>query len=646
MDTLPNEILSSIFSGFSQRYVIIIFSVVCKKWHQLILASSYSTIHLYSDKQLERFIGMINEKAIKNIPINQYVKRIVFHFPNKSSIYKYMSHFPKLQSVDGSPYDVFATQYHESFYRLLYKPTEFYYLYNSEQSIATLNNIKTSLKSLEICIVDNDSDFIPQQGQQVETIYMKTLGSINENNMNKPIKILFLPTTSLRNILKLQIDFTSFIGSYQSSYIINEYTLENIHLSCPLLESLSVKAFYMDLSDKHKNNNYENVIIPVHRLKNICFNGRFRNQHCFSYLTTKYPHLESIDLALWCNRLSSEEIKAFRYAILNMITQFSLLKKFTFDDTCLFIKIWPYLEVVQWLHQHPGQLTHLVYPHPLTFTKTKKMMELNYIEGDAIPSLQQQFNFLNHLTSLSLTLENAVDFALTFLSENENAVIVSAILKEFSIRDYGIGWIRILYFYDWLYLFPNLLSYKIGFNGTIEGDNGFFNWFIDDPIYYNNNITSFELHQLIEKRKIKQPYNSLNNYQNEKNNATTYKLISLDITSSKLWFKNGFSEFLKQCYQLQKLSLTYTTFVESTLFPTGVDLDLSHLHLEFLNINNISCSQHKDIDRLKMITRLNIKETLTECERNFKNECCNDEDPQFSLNLTCEFVDGLAYKLH
>ncbi|CAO3647975.1 unnamed protein product [Cunninghamella blakesleeana] len=532
-------------------------------------------------------------------PIHFYVKRLVLHYDDildQDDVNDILL-FPNLQYIDGLCDGITSAREYKPVYLHLHQPTDFTYFPQIEEWKTRFNTInKGNLKSLHIYISNDfdDTDLIQQeeqmqvqqqQQQQLENIHVESIGRYL-NIPDASIKMLRLPTSSLTNLITLKIDFTCYEFRSKTrppKYIIDQHTFENIHQSCPSLESLTVEQFFMDISDEYYDND-KNNIVPARRLKSMNIIGRLCSPHCCSYLSIKYPHLESLYIYLCYYSLSEEMTKIYQNAVLNMLLQLPMLKKLNYEKNP-YNNIWPYYEFFKWLNREAKQLTHLTYTHPLTINKSRELANIS--DDIDLLSMQQQFNFLNHLTSLSLGIDNVTDLAFTFLSENKNTTIISAILEELNI-EYSFGRNTMhVYIYDWLDMFPNMLLFRVWDGKHIIDNSDLINDYVN--IKSKEGDTFYKLHQLIRERK-QHIYGHLNKVKDKNNNDN---------------------------YNNESLKLHY-----------------------------ISCSPISKFQISNAITKLVIQETTTDQERIMEKNIPKDDPQQFILKLNCKFIDAFTYRIH
>ncbi|CAO3611579.1 unnamed protein product [Cunninghamella blakesleeana] len=701
MEDLPNEILQSIFSQLSQKYITTQCSIVCKKWNKLVFQPSfYSTIHIYSTHQLKKFTQVATTKIINKRYIGHYVKGLNFHFmgsllnmlKHEEGLKHFATVFPNLQTIYGllnNDVDKDA-----SIYLYLKQINNFLYCYPFQPWITIFNDKKDILKSLEINItqqlfhLNSQSDNIIHL--QLTNDTMKKNGVVNAiTEEDIPTKILILPT--LINLTKLKIDFCTHANRLLFCFHnIDERTMENIHQSCPKLESLTLNDFIMSISDQYYyyNNSNNKRILPAICLKHININGDLTDPLCYTYLSIKYTHLESLSLYISENTSitngNSSHFEKFSQSIYQMINGFSLLKSIncqTFhhigpnsyqnnirNGSYIY---WPHLLFIDWLNQNPNQLIHLNYPFDLTENDFSATTTHNINK-----QLQYQHTYLNYLTSLSLRTDNAIHLVLNYLLQNignSSLPIVSTNLKELTISSsYSISNNNGLFIYDWLTIFPNLISFKLNHMLYIYDDDDESNINNDKNNHFkdinHDNQESVALHQL-----IKQQYNTLN----RKKNAF-YKLGNLEISESHIYFNNndGFDFFLRNCQQLKglvlknnkiyisaenktsasvatlPLSLSSSLSKEKSLTSNQFHFDLSNLYLELLYIKNLLLILGNNFVDKNYVNKLIIYESVSDNKRIIEGsndfytiETIKNGSPYRScaLFLECKFNDGLVF---
>ncbi|CAO3648281.1 unnamed protein product [Cunninghamella blakesleeana] len=695
MNTLPNELLTSILIQVPQRHLFGTCSTVCQQWKQVIYQPLFfSVIDIYSYKQLDKLIEEAKKKHLiattikeKNKkPMFQYIQRLNIHFKCCSFHINDGNVFSNLQFISGLHFSPFSHSKIKSIYLQMNQPTQFSLVHYNDTWITKFNNIKNNLKSLDIHITE---DFT-QYEEPFNTIYLQQIGRkhVNKKRIYSSSNVILIKTlilsSGLIHLTHLKMDF--YFRSYR--HVINEQTFENIHQSCPLLESLTVEDFYMDIfDDTNYNNEYNSgnkikrgnkgVYEPANQLKTLkLIQGNFDDPRCFIYIAKKYPNLETLHLCTYYNDIYLDHLSHFDQAIFNMLVQLPSVKNLSFVSGFIGGKIELFestnLTFVEWLYQHPNQLSHLEYENNLIMNKSfnnddvytlKKI--LLYKQRKLQPQQEQQIKsnpiFLNYLTSLSLNINHLTQLALISFSQNKNTFTVSNVLKSLKIKQSNCLHMDKIYIYDWLDIFPNLISLNATYILRIIDNSQ------DDLIDDEKDID--HLHLLIKKRKEKyrliQKWKQLQDKLKIKRSHCktlyhNYKLNHLKLKNGTIEFKNGLDELLNKCPQLKKLQLLNLTF---NIYPTTttsssssslqsqtsspsplpiykVHFDLPYLHLEFLHIVNLYYKTFNQREMSTHIHKIVLVETSTGCERIFSFEE-NDRNNYYGFSMECKYIDRL-----
>ncbi|CAO3648042.1 unnamed protein product [Cunninghamella blakesleeana] len=665
---LPNEILVNILNRLTQRFLFLICSIVCKKWNLIINQPPfYTTIHIRSEVQWKKVIKDIKEKNdINNNDkhFSHYVQNLIFHYKPISSKQLEISTFPSLQSISGLCHSPFLAEDFSKLYLEIKQPTDYYYWAKSKEWIENFNHVKYHIKTLTIYYaVFLCNQPYSQEGQKpLETIYLKPTKNESKSirfgiNSNIPHKMLVLPTTSLTNLVKLNLELS--FCTTPPKFFINEYTFENIHQSCPLLESLSIDYMFMDLSDELDVISNNSNIIPAQHLKSIYFkNCHFNHSYCFNYFCIKYPHLETLSIDLMLQNMSFEEKMRYQKRFLNILRHFPTLKTLYYIFWLEYTEINPYYSFFKSLNKYLKKLTNLEYSFPLTPYGRKKLYTVkmdsvytNVSIDDRTSLLHKQhlnFNILNQLTHLSAGISDLLNLASKLLLKSLKTIVLSTTLQELKMRDTDKSFHiheleKLIYIYDWIDMFPNLLLLDIVNCAHIVDDNSAFfkENYKDFDIRRSSHTISNDIHVTINTLKCCN--NKLNKLENDK---TIYKLQKLKIYGGCLWFKNGFNDFLKKCHHLQKLNLKGITFITIATDPFHeLCLDLSHLYLESLNIFGNFYSSPMDYANKKSIDIYNLYESTTGSKPEIKHHINNKHDMDsnyqpFSLSLKCKFIES------
>ncbi|CAO3633482.1 unnamed protein product [Cunninghamella echinulata] len=660
MDILPIEVLENIFGRLSQKFAASVASIVCKKWNQIILQSSfYTSIRILTEQQLIKFIQMANEKTINNQPIGYYVQQLKLdHHINikEDTLIKLMKVFPNIHFISGLSYQSYKS---DSIYPHLNQLTHFSCWYKNKQWTDHLIYNKEIVKSLDINI---NKDMFRFNSQYNPHIHFNLIDNKNlKINWNLPVRLLVLPT--FINLIKLNINLyrlgslyplDPFDNDFESinSFGIDERTFESIHSSCPQLTVLTISDIIMVISKEFHDQSF----IPAHQLKELHLHGTFIDPSCYTYFLKKYSHLDSFFINVELQPLINDnDNRSFQLAITRMLFQFTALKSVSIgiyvppgENSCeslvKFKKYWPHDEFLMWLKQHSEQITHIEYPCDFTSN-----------DGINIELLQQP-TFLTYLTSLSLYLDSAVHLVSTYILQNmDHSIIISTFLKTLTIYQRLSYKLKNFYIYDFLTVFPNLESLQLHSIRFMYDELG-------DMFQSDDRWECTKLHHMIQRQLSDTDTTVLNN----KNENDTCKLKHLKIVECDLFFGYGLNDFFKKCYQLKSLDLLNIKYVISTSDTTScahyvpptlsflhricseeLYFDLSHLYFERILISKFYCTPWVNCDKehLYLVNKLIINETLPGREL-ILNENINNQSPYQCtglLLLKCKYIDELIF---
>ncbi|CAO3619829.1 unnamed protein product [Cunninghamella blakesleeana] len=434
----------------------------------------------------------------------------------------------------------------------------------------------------------------------------------NFDYQSKILKLSTLDNTTTgnnnnRNPFYYLTDLTITFSKSQSGsdiFELDERTLESIHQSCPQLSTLQLYYFFMNLSEEYPNlitNNINNIknnnndkMLPSLHLKQFKMYGFLMDPKCYTYLSLKYPKLESFELITQNISYLKDQSKMFQSCIFNMLTHYPLLKRLYVDILCdqhWNSVFWPHHEFLQWLVNHPDQLDYLYYPYhlePNIFLQQQQQMiekRKEKIEMDSKTDLQHPITlplnhhykiYLNYLTSFTINYTNLIDIAIEYFLFHSSTTPISQSIKELKIigSSFHVGKCNSLFFmYDWLDVFPNvttLILYQLFIRGEhhdpkeeeieekfhfmnlnhnhyINNNNNGNNNGIDDNYgkkkiskqllqKYNGKIPcGIYLHHLIKQRKKKQKDNDEHHHHHHKKK---YPLKRLEIIGSRFYLKN------------------------------------------------------------------------------------------------------------
>ncbi|CAO3619684.1 unnamed protein product [Cunninghamella blakesleeana] len=447
----------------------------------------------------------------------------------------------------------------------------------------------------------------------------------NNNGLKQSIydQSLILQLPILKNLTRLNLRFGISILS-QHMYVYDERTIDAIHQSCPQLEKLALFDFYLNISEKYYDNHYKNNLSDGHHkettsnaiksLKEFKLTGTLMDPLCFTYLSTNYPQLTSLDLTLYFSSPFLDLTLPFSLAIYDMITGFPLLKKLFIKTNGFDVKnnkqFFPEVDFLQWLGNHPNQFTHLSYPNALLLNNQQQLQNnsVNDENKDGtthnILDIPLQYTmddkFLNYLTYLSLEFDYFVETVTKYLLIHQHTTTVSDSIKEMEIYSNKKNNKNIVYIYDWLTIFPNLNAFSskgIDYinDDEIDGDNNNTIFLLckkimgkEDDLYLHQLMIKSRLQQLQRQNIISDNNNNNNNNNNKNENENEnndkkpiYKLKKLELEEGVFHFKNGFDTFIKRFNKLNNLTLCNIDF-------SIYDLKLPHVNIPISSLTPLS----------------------------------------------------------
>ncbi|CAO3643979.1 unnamed protein product [Cunninghamella echinulata] len=576
MKNIPNEIIQSILLLLTPRYALQC-SLVCKNFY---LASRnpilYHTIELYSRGQLEKFIKIATTIKIYEKPIGHWVRHVELVYP----FHKYKPTSEDSRLIHATcPYITYIGE------DLLFPYMEYLvnYTYHSENNNDKqwVDYIYDHSVSLHILLSPDDDSTLYIETDEHQQRHKKLIGTLNDNveeSINKSNDIEYYGkkigfTRIFYQLKELCLDFVIF--KYDFTYELDERTLEAIHESCPLLETLSLSEFIMNISASYnsstqlsslllppdKNQHHSTRFIPVSLLKSLKIDhGVLLRNECFDYLNLKYPQLESLDIFLEWDDLLYRDKDHYIKALFSMITDYKHLKKLAINDI-LFADQFPYNTLIQWLTFNPTQLKKLeLYFTDIVFIdeqykqqQIQHLMKLRLDDDHIMKELHLRRDYLDYLTDININVRSPINTLNYFLRDGNHTTASSSITALKLIGNYRT--LDYFYFYDWLDAFPNLKKLSLKSVCVIENENG-----------------------------------------NGKNNKKSYLLQELGLHQSNIRLKNNITEICQACPLLSSLELEDIGYVD-ILTP------LSSLHHQFL-LDDVS---FKPIDELNLIDAPQLK---------------------------------------
>ncbi|CAO3633592.1 unnamed protein product [Cunninghamella echinulata] len=566
----------------------------------------FSIIELYTIKQLENFI-QTTKKMINDKPINYYVQHLKVFFtciPNEKTALDLLLTFPNIQSINGlSSLPTLPAFYINDPYPSLGKLTHFSLWYTTSnktwmKSLFDKNNNAREIKLLEFNIDDqlNNDNNNKSLSSSSPPIHLKSV-------LNQEIHRLVLP--ALNYLTELNIFFAY---EQQAPYTINEYSLESIYNSCPQLESLTLFNIKITISEQNYNipTNDKQYKLAAHPLKHINIHGEFLDPRCYTYFSLKCPLLKSLQLYLKWTYLTKESNLFYHSAIHNMMLQYTQLKKlsiffyqnpktlFNYDnnDEPDYEEFWPRFEFLKWLQQHPTQLNDLSFHYE--FSTSNYQSAINSSSYSHLNKIIQETTFLNYLTSLSLGINHAFNLVANYLLQNQNQTIVSTSIKSLDLQGNSFGGVNnYLNIYDWLDMFPSLISLKldkIKYIKDYNKENDDFNhgYLVKDNF---TNWRSRDLYLLLQQRNKKQWMFR------RKKRIFSYKLETLSISRSGIHLHTGISQLFKKCQHLKELNLEHVShaIILEMIYPESINdyrkktfyINLACHSLKFISIKHL-----------------------------------------------------------
>ncbi|CAO3640617.1 unnamed protein product [Cunninghamella echinulata] len=614
-------------------------------------------------KQMEQFLIFVKNTVLNNKPIGHYIKHIkledkyIFKDGQFVTLLKLCPNIQSLITFDKTsisfllkppipfrpplsfhppPSSLQQLTHFSLWYTDLYKG----WVYTLE-SMNHDHSKRRTIKTLEFEI-DTGRMLYSGTGEPPSPIQLKPIDTprivttpIDINSQPKIYKsfILALPLFKRLKYLNIHSGYRSYsVG--RDIRVFDEHTLENISQSCPFLETLSLEYFNMYASKEMDTILLDSMFKQDHQLKELNISGELMDPKCFTYLSKKYPRLESLQLCLSPTVILKENIVHYKSIINDMMTQFTCLKKLeiylhdrdyyhrvneiVFAEHGMNAKYWLNNGFLEWLLQHPTQITHLTYHNSLldVFHSIARRLIANipeqpnldiYYDGIINKIKLQDTLFLHHLTYLSLSSNFSRKILYNYLLQNEHTTILSSSIRELEINKSYYQKYSIFYISDWLDAFPNLTLLTVTRCKVINDKDDIHHWDLINDIDNDSN----SIHELIKQRKQRKLDSSNNNINNC---HSVYQLKNLVFDDCEISMKNGFNDLFKRCHQLKKLKLHY---IKYALLKWSEELDtnfdLAHLSLEELRINSLRYIPYNfkltSTDPI-LATKLIIKETI------------------------------------
>ncbi|CAO3640613.1 unnamed protein product [Cunninghamella echinulata] len=456
--------------------------------------------------------------------------------------------------------------------------------------------------------------------------------AVTENGFEEEInyyyyysQIITLPTTiSFMHLNHLLLDFKEWNRTSTSQLDIlkfDERIIESIYEACPILGSLHLRGFNMNLSNQYRDlmKLSSSTIKPCLTLKQLKIEFHFLfHPECFDYLAIKFPNISTLSFSLDVCFTKDEEIKhKFNLAYYKMLSTFQHLS--TLSTKSFFWGSCPYYEggeysaridnkLLYWLSNKPHPLKSLTYHHDWIQLIENDSEIKNNENKDQLSVLKQKYSFMDHLQELKLINERNINKAFTNLSfmfkkgvYYNQLTTLNIIFKgeHPNIIFKGEHPKEVINFYSWLDLFPNLKKLMI-----------------------EEVITM--VYKGMDKRNLRIELQRQGQQQNK-----IYPLEELNITGAELLLVNGLTDIGHACPLLKKLRLIDVLVLDG--YHTRNDnvdviiMDTPHLKLDEFAIVNMYTTTNKDIPK-------NIKRSFELITTELYNRNSNKDQP-FSVCL-------------
>ncbi|CAO3620246.1 unnamed protein product [Cunninghamella blakesleeana] len=643
INDLPTELLWIVLECLSQRDLISGLGVN-RWWYSSIMQFRVrqATIEFTSSSQLKRFIDT------SNTSINFDFCKVILHFPignNTRLLSTLIRLSPRLQQIitenDDDPYplSMIKTRTPVSFNHIT-----FWY---KNSFIIKINEEKANrrqLKTLDFSLGSHLSSDSSIRLQSIGPVKTK-LARDSIQVIDYYSKVLLMPTlnhlVSLRLALK---QHESYPKCYE--YETDEKILQSINQSCPKLESLYLFDYYMSISDEYSSVRlFDSSNSGIQCLKSFGMTGVFFDERCCSLLNLMYPHLESFQYTYSYQRANDYDYQYLQSAVCGMIRQFTYLKRLSLRSISYetaHCKYWPDYPFIEFLNNHPDQLTSLDYPDSLYPNRIPNGNNNN----DTIIS---NGLFLSHLSSLTMRSKELIKTATNYLLHHDNKLTISDSIKELNIYDDKRTGNDGLYLFDWLELLPALDTLKLENQVLVDSNDPDDNDDSDNPInYYTNNGSCKIIHQLVNTRKQQ------NGVDYKK--ARIYELRTLELHHVEIKFVNGLTSLFVNFYKLNRLVIKHIHYFHIGWKGTGdlpeditsLYLNIPHLCLDYILMTDIRI--HSWNNNAYCIERLVKKIRLIEYSADKRSNCfcelpSGDNDGYYRSLFRCHPNNTFTLKL-
>ncbi|CAO3619628.1 unnamed protein product [Cunninghamella blakesleeana] len=443
--------------------------------------------------------------------------------------------------------------------------------------------------------------------------------------------------SSFQYLKHLTINFEKYsqflINRPQNALELDERIIESIHRSCPVLESLTIKHIYLNISSEQFVYNLlvdPSKVIACHSLKKLSLiQCKILKVSIFDYLSKKYPSLTSLTLQLsWISRpdVTGEYCSSFKTSLHNMLENYihlsSLSINLSYGDMLnkfgLEIPFWDHQRFLEWIQQHSVPLKSFSISSDIYTNSNSNNKDDNIIDPYQYKE-KSKYTYLDHLINLDLHCYDSLLFTHAHFSQLIDKHSISfASLTSLSFSKINSGFRTItnrknfllssngrFYIYLWLNLFPNLKRLKL--------------------------------------------INFLITYDPQDMNIMTYPLKELSIEGCHMFLSShgdGLTRLGQACPSLTVLKLNNTSIelnsVANTPANHDIVMDVSQLALDELFLKKI---YGKFDHNVTYVDKLKMTETSSNCVSLMKSSITNQitNTTQNTLQNTSQFIINCKY---
>ncbi|KAI9306376.1 hypothetical protein BJ944DRAFT_263671 [Cunninghamella echinulata] len=513
-NVLPQYILSNIISYLPQKSI---YECICinKSWHDAAIEQLYESVYFYSEDNILKFYQLLTNVKLSQYSIQTVTgKNFTTSGKLKATLVQHIHIYFQIQSNFSSLLFYLQASCHQIKSITLYDKEEQSINYLQQKNPFSFSHpilpYWRSITHFPSWHGDSMSHWIQELGKQlthlslqltkndfVDTHELERITPFSFSFLSKKIYIttnnrpqyhhrtflfqqqheyeqensgpynimqLIFPSHTFLQLKVLQLDLGSISTSVPSNFkkwqypVFSQSTFDQIHTSCPLLDTLVIKNLNMHLwyhkdnktNCKNNNSNHDPLNnTPASLLTNVqkteaCTtlktlqldNVIFYHPLCLIYLSLKYSYLRTLKLNIHGYEYIKEEeekgdsqyekigiMEDYKKALYLFMTQSPfiatihiqfIINKFgsqwkqTLKDTIM--KYWPNNEMMAWLEAYPKRLKDIHFPCIDIYEVDHKQPSYTYITALSKLSLQSANSailshrlYLNYLTALTLT---------------------------------------------------------------------------------------------------------------------------------------------------------------------------------------------------------------------------------------------------